>query len=139
MTIYQYGWAAWVWRVLIAFGLAAGGALVAVALRDRALESLLTALPLLAPSLYFGYVLAVRIDVDGPVLRVWTLIFWRRTIALERIRPGRVSTHAQGYSGPIHAPRAFVPVRRGLAIYVDLLATIPDKRRFHDALRLPRP
>jgi hypothetical protein len=32
-----------------------------------------------------------------------------------------------------------VPVRGGPAIYVDLLATIPDKRRFHEALRLARP
>ncbi len=139
MTIYQYGWAAWVWRVLIIFGVAAGGILTAVAVRDHALAPLLTALPLLVPSLYFGYVLAVRIDVDGNVLRVWTLAFARRTIALDRIRPGGVSTYAQGYSGGIYAPRAFVPVRGGLAIYVDLLATIPDKRRFHDALRLPRP
>lgn len=139
MTIYQYGWAAWVWRVLIAFGLTAGGLLVAVAVRDAAVPSLLTALPLLAPSLYFGHVMAVRIDIEGDVLRVWTLSFWRRTIALNRIRTASVRTHAQGYSGPIYAPRAFIPVRGGLAIYVDLLATIPDTRRFHEALRLARP
>lgn len=139
MTIYQYGRAAWVWRVLITFGMGAGGILTAVAVRDYALAPLLTALPLLAPSVYFGYVLAVRIDVDGNVLRVWTLAFARRTIALDRIRPGTVRTYAQGYSGRIYAPRVFVPVRGGLAIYVDLLATIPDERRFFDALRLPRP
>lgn len=139
MTIYRYGRAAWVWRVLIAFGLVTGGILTAVAVRDRALSPLLVALPLLAPSLYFGHVMAVRIDIDGAVLRVWTLFFWRRAITLDRIRPAPVRTHAQGYAGPIYAPRAFVPVRGGLAIYVDLLATIPDTRRFHDALRLPRP
>lgn len=139
MTIYDYGRAAWVWRALIAVGLAAGLPLVAVAVRDQALAPLLTAMPLLGPSLYFGYVLAVRIDLDGEVLRIWTLLFWRRTITRDRIRPAFVRSHAQGRSGPIYAPRSFVPVRGGLAIYVDLLATIPDHRRFREALRLARP
>ena len=136
MILYEYGRAAWVWRAFVAVGLAAGGLLTAVGVRQGAPALLLTALPLLGPSLYFGYVLAVRIVVEGDHLRVGTLLFWRRTIALDRIRPASVSTHAQGYSGPMYAPRAFVPVRGGLAIYVDLLATIPDKRRFHEALKL---
>ena len=139
MTIYHYGRAAWVWRALIALGLAAGLPLMAVAVRDLALAPLLTALPLVGPSLYFGHVLAVRIDLDGDVLRIWTLGFWRRTITRDRIRPAFVRNHAQGHSGPFYAPRSFVPVRGGLAIYVDLLAAIPDRRRFHDALRLARP
>lgn len=139
MTLYQYGWMAWVWRVFIALGLAAGVPLILAGIRDVSPGLILTALPLVGPSLYFGVVLAVRIDEAGSDLLVSTLLFWRRRIARDRIRPAVVRTHAQGRSGPIYAPRSFVPVRGGPAIYVDLLATIPDKRRFHEALRLARP
>jgi len=139
MTIYQYGWMAWVWRAFIALGLTAGVPLFIAGMRDGAPGLILTALPLVGPSLYFGVVLAVRIDEAEGALLVATLLFWRRRIARDRIRPGVVRTHAQGRSGRIYAPRSFVPVRGGPAIYVDLLATIPDKRRFHEALRLARP
>jgi len=139
MTLYEYGWIAWVWRAFIAVGLAAGGFLLIAGARDGAPGLILTGLPLVVPSLYFGVVLATRIDEAGSDLLVSTLLFWRRRVARDRIRPGIVRTHAQSNSGPIYAPRSFVPVRGGLAIYVDLLATIPDKRRFHEALRLARP
>lgn len=137
-TVYRYGRAAWVWRGLIGLAVALAVPLVAVGLRDGVATTLLVALPLLAPSVFFAGVLAVRIDEVGDHLHVQTLGGWTRRLPARDVGPGRVRDVAQGDAGPIAAPRAFVRVRGGLPIYVDLLAEIPDRPRLVRLLRLGR-
>lgn len=137
-TVYRYGRAAWVWRGLMGLAVALSVPLVAVALRDGVVTPLLVALPLLAPSVYFAGVLAVRIDDRDDHLHVQTLGGWTRCLPARDVGPGRVRHIAQGDAGPIVAPRAFVRVRGGLPLYVDLLADIPDRPRLMRLLGLGR-
>ena len=92
------------------------------------------AVVLLAPALFFGTVVAVRVDRLGDdQVRVWTLLFWRRRLSRSDIGPSRES-RAGGESG---GAGLWVRVQRGLPIYFDLLATIPDPQAFAATFRLP--
>lgn len=92
------------------------------------------AIVLLAPALFFGAVVAVRVDLGDDQVRVWTLLFWRRRISRTDIGPSRESRPG-GESG---GAGLWVRVRRGLPIYFDLLATIPDPEAFADTFRLTK-
>jgi hypothetical protein len=138
-TIYRYGALAWVWRVLMLLGLALAAPLLALWWRDDAGWGLLAALPLIAPTALLAGAVAVRIDEAGDHLDVWTLGGWRRRVARGAVGPGRIREYAQGDLGAVRAPRAFVRVRGGLPIYVDLLADIPDRARLVRTLQLTRP
>ncbi len=80
----------------------------------------------LAPALFFGMTLAVRVDCMGEDdLRVSTLLFWRRQICRRELA-------YQDEYGIIYAPRVWVSVRGRLPIYFDLLGKFPigeDSRR----------
>lgn len=136
MTLYRYGRAAWVWRVLILLALSGSVPLLLVGLGERSLTMLALALPLAAPALFFGAALAVRIDQRDDVLHVTTLLFVARRVPVSRILPSRILPVAQGHDGPFPAPRVWVRVERALPIYIDLLGTIPDRRRLEQTLRL---
>ena len=132
LTIYRYGALAWIWRFLIVLFLAAGIGALALAYRAGELWPLWVALPLVAPALFFGTVLAVRIDRVGPRgLRVLTLLFWWRRFEIDElgIPKARIEYH-DGELGVVHAPRMWVSVRRRLPIYVDLLGEIPSRSAF---------
>ncbi|MEZ4425838.1 MAG: hypothetical protein R3E98_20755 [Gemmatimonadota bacterium] len=137
-TLYRYGALAWVWRAFLLGGLGGVVLLVGLALRSGASWPLGVAVPLALPLVLAG-VVAVRIDrqEDGR-LAVTTLSGWRRRIARERLGRPRVRRSAQGTLTRFDAPRAWIPVRGGLPLYVDLLADIPDRTALRDALRLPR-
>lgn len=130
MTIYRYGAIAWIWRVLMAGAGTAGAGLLILALRFNDPWFVAMALPLLAPTLALGWMVATRIDVRGDRLEVRTLGFVPRRIAISRLgKPHLRLTAALTYR-QISAPRLWIPVRGGLPVYVDLLAEIPDLDAF---------
>lgn len=137
-TIYRYGIVAWVWRMLIALFLFGGAICLVFGVRHGEPWLLLLALVLLAPALFFGGALAVQVDrLDDGQLLVSTLLFWRRRVRPEQLRPGRLRESYENESGPIYAPRLWVRLRGRLPIYFDLLATIPDRRAFAAVFRVP--
>lgn len=139
-TLYRYGPLAWVWRVLIAFFLLGGFGSLAGVVRTGELWLVVSALVLLAPALFFGFVVAVRVDHAGEdTIIVRTLLFWSRRIRQDELRSSRVRERYEGEFGPIHAPRSWVPVKGSLPIYLDLLAHIPDQRAFDNTFDLRRP
>ena len=127
MTLYRYGPIAWFWRAIIALGLLAGMACIAAGV-------VVPAIPIVVPALFFGLVVVVRVDRIGDALDVRTLL-WRRYVPRARLGSARRREYAQSEAGPIHAPRLWVPVRGGLPLYFDLLASIPDRGAFEAALR----
>lgn len=138
VTIYRYGLLAWFWRVLIAVFFVIGGPGLLFGARNGSLLLVFGAMALLAPALFFGTVLAVRVDrLDDGQLRVWTLLFWRRHIPPGQLGLSRLRESYEGEYGPMYAPRLWVRVRRRLPIYLDLLATIPDRRAFAEVFRVP--
>lgn len=131
MTLYRYGPIAWVWRVVLLIAIAAGVASVVLGVRLGSFALGLSGAILLAPSLFFGAVLAVQVDrVDGGVLQVQTLMFWRRRVAVTRLGAPRLRQTAEGDAGSFYAPRAWIPVRGSVPIYIDLLGRIADRRAF---------
>lgn len=129
--LYRYGAAAWVWRVLIAFGIGAGILLAVLGARLGSWSIALIGVPLLVPALFFGAVVVVRVDpIDPGSLSVRTLLFWRRTLRLGDLGRARLRTRVESDFASLHAPRIWVPVARGLPLYLDLLAEIPDPREF---------
>ena len=130
VALYRYGALAWFWRGLIALGGLGGGALSVAAVRGAAPELVLIAAPLLVPGLFFGCVVATRVDRVGDTLCVVTLLGWRRRVRIDHLGVPRRKTFAYGEGARIHAPRLWQPVRGGLPVYLDLLATIPDRRSF---------
>jgi hypothetical protein len=131
VTLYRYGIIAWVWRVVILGALLGGGAAIAIGAQLMSGALVAFGSVLVAPALFFGAVLAVDVQLESPdSLRVQTLIFWRRRVSRPDLGAPRVKTTAAGTTGPIHAPRAWIPVRGTLPIYFDLLGTIPDRRAF---------
>lgn len=136
MVLYRYGAMAWVWRVLIGLGLAAGAFLTAAGVRLGSPVLILVGLPLWVPGLFFGLVVVVAIDrLDGDRISAQSLLFWRRTLPRERLGPGKVYLYARGRVGRRwYAPRAWVGVRGSLPIYVDLLGQVPDRRALAAAL-----
>lgn len=98
----------------------------------------LIAIILAAPSLFFGIAVATRIDQTekGP-LRVWTLLFWQRRLASDQLGKTRLRKQYHSETGSIYAPALWVRVPKGLPIYLDLLATIPDRRAFAQTFHVP--
>lgn len=133
-TLYRYGPMAWVWRVLMLAALAAGAYCTQVAVFQSEPILVAVAAPLVLPALYFGRVVAHRVDrlEDGELL-VTTLLFQRRRAARSDVGTPRLREFAQGDVGPIYAPHAWIPVRHRLPIYLDLLAEIPDPAAFGNA------
>ena len=107
-TIYRYGALAWFWRLLIAAMLLAG---TAILIGSRLVEPVLLvgAAALLAPALFFGMALAVRVDrIDSAQADVRNLLFWKRRIRRERLGPARIRQTYEGRSGPMYAPRVWI-------------------------------
>jgi hypothetical protein len=131
ITVYRYGALAWVWRAIIAGALVAGGACAYFAVSKAALVLAVIGAVLVAPALFFGHVVATHIaQTEEGTMVVRSLLFTRRTITRDRLRPARVRQYAQGTVAQVYAPRAWIPVRGGFPVYVDLLADFPDPRSF---------
>lgn len=124
--LYRYGPIAWVWRVLI-LAVVAGSAAALLA-APTSWQVWIAVAPLLLPSLFFGYVVADRIDALGERVHVVTLLGLPRRIARARLGPPRLRQRAYANGHAVHAPRWWVPVRGGLPLHVDLLGTIVDAR-----------
>lgn len=139
MTIYRYGWIAWIWRGLAIVGLLASLLLVFLALRLGDWVFFAVAAPLGVPSMLLPLILAVRIDGtdDAEEILVWNLWSVRRRIPRESLGRPKVRRTAQAALSHIPAPRAWIPVRGQLPIYVDLYASIPDPQLFRRVLSLP--
>lgn len=138
-TIYRYGPIAWFWRAMIAGALAGGGVGLVLAARHDSPVLLFMAAAVLAPAVFFGIALAVRVDrLDDGRAEVWTLLFWRRRVSRGQLGVPRVREVYHGSSGPMYAPALWVPVRRRLPIYLDLLGEIPDRRAFLAVFPVPR-
>lgn len=136
-TIYRYGLITWVWRVLLAVALI-GGTILLVAARSGTLELALIAVAFVVPGIFFGTVVATRVDrLDNGHVQVWTLLFWRRHVLREHLSAPRLYPFAQLAAGSVYAPRVWVPVHRRLPIYLDLLAYIPNRDAFLTTFRLP--
>lgn len=135
-TIYRYGLMAWFWRMLIAAGLVGGGALMALGVRMSSVALVLSGTALFAPALFFGLVVAVNVAIDGDVVCVGTLLFWRRRVPRAAIRPPRVREHYHAEYGRMYAPRVWVRVPRALPVYIDLLGQIVDRPAFLAAFQL---
>lgn len=130
-TIYRYGFAAWIWRLVIGFGLAGVGVLLWLSLRDSSWMPIVVAAPLFLPALFFGFTVATEVvRVGEDEIRVQTLLFWKRRLAISRLGRGRVRTRVEDSWGAVHAPRVWIPVAAGLPVHLDLLATIPDPQAF---------
>ncbi len=138
-TLYRYGALAWVWRSLGALAVAGFLGLTVLAFKTGTLWPLAVGLPLLLPVVVLFPMVATEITLDPERARlcVRTLAGMSRSIARERIAGHRFRTAATTDSGSVYAPRVWISVRSGLPIYVDLLATIPDRRAFAAALGLP--
>jgi len=135
-TIYRYGPMAWFWRFLIAIGLVGGGALSVLGFRMSSVGLVVSGAALFAPALFFGLVVAVHIGIDGDVVHVGTLLFWRRRVARAAIRPPRVREHYHAEYGRMYAPRVWIQVPHALPVYIDLLGQIVDRPAFLAALQL---
>jgi hypothetical protein len=123
---------------MAAIGIAAAVFLTAVAVLSGDWVFVAMAAPLGVPATVFPWVLAVQID-RMPYGIVVTNLFWvRRRVRREDLGVPRVRLTAQGAILHIHAPRAWIPVRRSWPIYVDLMAEIPDQATFRSYFRLPR-
>lgn len=151
--LYRYGVVAWVWRALGAAAVVGGGALVAVALAEGTLVPALVALPLLAPVFVLFPMVATRITLvdtgaatrpageasarEDVELCVLTLAGYTRRIRHDRFEGHTLKSFAEGDVSRIYSPRAWLKVRGAWPVYVDLLAHIPDKRRFAATFGLP--
>ena len=124
VALYRYGPVAWVWRILILAVVV--GCTAALAAAPTSWQLWLVAAPLLLPSLFFGHVVAARIEAVGGSLHVVTLLGLPRRIARDRLGPPVLRTRAYANGSTVHAPRWWVPVRGGLPLHVDLLGTIVD-------------
>jgi hypothetical protein len=131
VILYEYGPLAWVWRALILVAVAAGVFSIWNGVRLDSLSLGFSGAAVLVPALYFGTVLAAQLErEDDSVLRVHTLFFWTRRIALKRLGSVRYRQTAEGDAGSFYAPRVWIPVRSALPIYIDLLGRIADRRAF---------
>ena len=136
-VLYRYGPAAWVWRLMILF-FCAIGAVPVVLVRDVDFGGIVTAAIMFGPSLFFGFVVAVRVDrVGEETVRVVTLIFWRRRIRREELGSSTLRREYIDDDMIIDAPRLWVPVKHALPIYIDLMGDIPDKQTFAEFFVAP--
>ncbi|CAN5431905.1 hypothetical protein BH20VER3_BH20VER3_13730 [soil metagenome] len=138
VTIYRYGPLAWFWRILIAGFLFLGAATLLLGIHFGSLLFLFISFVFCAPSLFFGLAVAVRVgQLGNDQLQIWTLLFWRRHLAFSQLGAVRLRTNYHSETGSIYAPALWVRVPGGLPIYLDLLATIPDRRAFAKVFRVP--
>lgn len=138
ITIYRYGPLAWIWRLFIAAFLAGGCLNLSLALRLGEIWLLVGAVALLAPALFFGIVLAVRVDrVGRDGLHVRTLLFSSRRLRMGDLGRTKVRRQYHDEYGTIDAPRLWIPVRRSVPIYLDLLGQIPSHIAFAVTFGLP--
>lgn len=142
MTIYSYGWMAWVWRVFASVGIAAAALFAALAILHAYWWGAAIAAIFGLPSTLLPWVLAVRIDWPDKDRIVVTNLFWvRRRIPCAKLGRVRVKMTAQAALGHVAAPRAWVAVKRRLPIYLDLWAPHIDRAAFGKVFglrRLPR-
>lgn len=139
VAFYRYGKLAWLWRILAGLGIAGGALLLFFAFRFRSWAFVASALPLLVPSVVLPWMVAYSIDrLDGDQIEVVNLFGARRRVAREDLKKPRFKRTAQGALAHIEAPRAWIGVRGGAPIYVDLYATIPDPAAFRKYFRLPK-
>jgi hypothetical protein len=138
VTLYEYGPAAWLWRLVIVVFLALAVVFAGVSLFNPLM--LVGALALAGSAIFFGYVVAVRISTAGEGrIHVRTLLFVSRRIDANQIGAPRFRETYHSLHGDLHAPRVWVPVRGALPIYVDLLGAIPDRQALLAVLSGVRP
>ena len=131
ITIYRYGLLAWVWRFFLAGFLAGGSATFALGFRSGEIWLFVCGLALLAPALFFGTVLAVRVDrVGRDGLHVQTLLFFWRRLRIYELGRMNLRREYQDEHRIIDAPRLWISVRRSVPIYLDLLGQIPSGMAF---------
>lgn len=130
-TLYRYGPLQWLWRTIIAAALLAGSVMIWHGVRLGEPYLLVIAATLIAPSLFFGAVVAVRIDDnrDGTI-DIHTLFPSRRRVARTSIGKPRLREHYQGEVQRIYAPALWVRDGTWLPIYIDLFGRIVDRRKF---------
>lgn len=137
MTLYRYGWLAWVWRVLIAIGLGLGAVSFAAGILMQSGLMAVAAFALIGPAAFFGVVVVVRADRhDDGTLEIWTLLFWRRRIHPTRLRQPTVHIIYRTIYTNLHAPRVWVQVIGGPPLYFDLLGQIVNRPALLSAIRL---
>ncbi len=131
MTLYKYGVLAWLWRLFIGAGVVLAVGFLTAFVASWNLWPLVGALALAAPTIFFGTVLVVRADrINDDTLRVETLLFFRRRIAVGRLGAPSVRRKYQDEAGEFNAPRVWVPVKGALPLYFDLLGQIPERQAF---------
>lgn len=140
--IYRYGPLAWFWRALVCAALVASTGLLyfAVSLADVSLA--LVALPLAGPALVIPWMVAVRVERTGEEeIVVTNLLGFRRRLTRDALGAARIRRVAHGAVPTVQGPRAWVPVRSGLPLFLDLYGTVADPgafRFFFGISRLPR-
>lgn len=138
-VFYRYGKLAWLWRLLAGLGIAAGALLIFLAFRFGSWVFVASALPLLVPSVTLPWMVAYSIDRLGDdEIEVVNLFGMRRRVSRNDLEKPRFKRTAQATFTHIDAPRAWIGVRGGAPIYVDLYATIPDPAAFRKFFRLPK-
>ena len=135
--LYRYGHMAWLWRLLIAAALAAGGMLLWLGARNMQPVLVLMGAIMLAPALFFGTAVIVAIDdnADG-TLSFSALLPWPRRAPRTAIGGPRVRQHYQGDAHSMYAPAMWVRIGGWLPVYIDLLGDIRDRRVFAQAFHL---
>ncbi len=137
-NIYDYGWAAWIWRILLAGALLGATAMCVLGFQLDKPFLFLIAVVLAAPSLFFGSAVATRIDQFGEDrLLVETLLFWQRRLTSSQLGRARLRKRYESETGSIYAPAVWVSVQGSYPIYLDLLAHIPDRALFAKIFRVP--
>jgi hypothetical protein len=129
ILLYHYGPSAWFWRALMLPAIALGAYLATFSLRGEWV-GLAVGLPLLLPAVFFGAVVATRVERHGDWLHLRMLLWPRRRVRIDRLGVPIRRRTAQATVSHIWAPRLWQPVRGRLPFYLDLLAQIPDRRAF---------
>ncbi len=137
-VIYRCGPVAWLWRVFCIVGIM-GGLLMAVpVVRGEDPRLLAIGAPLFLPALFFGLVMGARIEcTDDGALWVTSLLFVTRSLVRSDLRRPWVRLYAYTRFNRVYAPRAWIPVRGGLPIYLDLRGEILDRRVLANVFGLP--
>jgi|JI8StandDraft_1071087.scaffolds.fasta_scaffold46270_3 hypothetical protein len=135
--LYRYGHMAWLWRLLIAAALAAGGMLLWLGARNMQPVLVLMGAIILAPALFFGTAVIVAIDdnADG-TLSFTPLLPWPRRATRIGIGRPRLRRHYQGDVHNMYAPAVWVRIGGWLPVYIDVLGDIRDRHAFALAFHL---
>jgi hypothetical protein len=135
--VYEYGALAWVWRALIVLFVALASLFLVAIGGSAPLASLIGAAALIAPALFFGWVVVVSMEADeAGTLDIRTLLFIRRRIRAADLGAPRARVRYRTETYDLAAPRVWVPVKGSVPLYFDLNARIPDRPRFLAAIRL---